>query len=83
MEQYEKALDEALRDEVFAEELMAGKAYTEEEYNELMTILAEEISDYDTGNQGEIDILHEAEDIGDLPASEGEAYGGIERSNQV
>lgn len=83
MEQYEKVLDEVLRDEVFAEELMAGKAYTAEEYNELMTILAEEINDYDTGNQGEVDILHEAEDIGDLPASEGEAYGGIERSNQV
>ena len=83
MEQYEKLLDDAIRDDVFAEELKAGKAYTEDEYNELMTILAEEINDYDTGNQGEIDILYETEDIGDLPAAEGEAYGGIERSNQV
>ena len=80
MAEYE---DMMLYEEVQQEEL-AENSYTEEEYNELMPILAEEINDYETRYiEGDSDTIYETEDIGDLPFAEGEAYGGIERSNQV
>lgn len=75
--------DMMLYEEVQQEEL-AENSYTEEEYNEIMSILAEEIKDYATEYiEGEPDTVYETEAIGDLPVAEGEAYGGIERSNQV
>lgn len=84
MEQYEALIDEAVRQEVLRNELESGKALTEEEYNELNTIFAEEAYDYEQGTeQGEADSLFETEDIGDLPAAEGGASGGAEGSNQV
>ena len=83
-EQYEAMLDEAHRDEIFGEELSSIHALTEEEYNELNAIFAEEINDYGTEDiTGESDTLYETEDIGDLPVAEGEIYGGAEGSNQV
>ena len=83
-EQYETLLDEVHRDEIFGEELSARHALTEEEYNELNAIFAEEINDYGTEDiAGESDTLYETEDIGDLPVAEGEIYGGAEGSNQV
>lgn len=83
-EQYEQMLDEVHRNEIFGEELEAVTALTEEEYNELNAIFAEETIDYGTEHiEGESDTLHETEDFGDLPVAEGEVSGAVEGSNQV
>lgn len=76
--------DELHRQEVLGAELASGVALTEEGYNELNTIFAEEVYDYEQGNElGEAEGLYDAEDVGDLPAAEGEIYGDSEGGDQV